>query len=122
MLPGVVGDVAGGLLYVGLVYVLCALVAPRARSLVLGLVAGVIGVGIELLQLASLPSTVAGVIPASRYVLGSTFVASDLVVAVVGAVGAAVVDSRIRRRRAGVESLNEATLPSRHAGWRPGSP
>lgn len=122
MLPGVVGDVAGGLLYVGLVYVLCALVAPRARSLVLGLVAGVIGVGIELLQLTSLPSTVAGVIPASRYVLGSTFVASDLVVAVVGAVGAAVVDSRIRRRRAGVESLNEATLPSRHAGWRPGSP
>lgn len=104
MLPGVVGDVAGGLLYAGLVYVLCALVAPRARSVVLGVVAGVIGVGVELLQLTALPSAVAGAVPVARYVLGSTFVASDLAVAVVGAAGASVVDSRIRRRRVGSSS------------------
>lgn len=97
MLPGVVGDVAGGLLYVGLVYVLCSFVAPRARTVVLGAVAGVIGVGVELLQLTGLPGVVVGVVPVARYVLGSTFAVGDLAVAVAGAVVAAFVDSRVRR-------------------------
>jgi len=99
MLPGVVGDVAGGLLYVGLVYVLCSFVVPRARPVVLGVVAAVIGVGVELLQLTGLPGAVAGVVPVARYILGSTFAVGDLAVAVVGAVVAAFVDSRVRRRR-----------------------
>ena len=98
MLPGAVGDVAGGLLYAGLVYVLCALVAPRARPFALGLVAGAIGVGVELLQLTSLPSAVADVLPLARYVLGTTFAAADLAVAIVGAMAAAIVESSLRRR------------------------
>lgn len=109
-MPGVMGDVAGGLLYAGLVYVLCALVAPRARSVVLGVVAGVFGVGVELLQLTALPNAVAGAVPVARYVLGSTFVARDLVIAVAGAVVAAVVDRALRRRGA---------RPSSPAGQRP---
>lgn len=96
MLPGVLGDVAGGLLYAGLVYVLCALITPRARPVVLGVVTGAIGVGVELLQLTPIPSALAEAVPVARFVLGSTFVASDLAVALVGAAGAAVVDSRLR--------------------------
>lgn len=99
MLPGVIGDATGGLLYAGLVYVLCALIAPRARSAVIGVVAGVIAVAVELLQLTPIPSALAEVVPVARYVLGSTFVASDLAVAVLGAAGAAIIDSRLRRPR-----------------------
>ena len=110
-LPGVIGDVAGGLLYAGLVYVLCAFIAPRTRSLLLGIVAGAIGVGVELLQLTSFPSTVAGALPVARYVLGSTFAATDLVVALVGASIAAVVDSGLSRGRQAARSPKQAAYP-----------
>lgn len=100
MLPGTAGDVAGGLLYAAMLVVLCALVAPRARSVTLGAVAAALGVGIELLQLTGLPATLAETIPPARFVLGSTFVAADLVVAVVGAALAAAADSLVPRLRA----------------------
>lgn len=109
MLPGVVGDVAGGLLYVGLVYVLCSLIAPQARPVVLGVVAGVIGVGVELLQLTEVPVAVAGAFPVARVVLGSTFAVGGLAVPLVGAVVAALVDSRVRRGRVRAGSEAEAT-------------
>lgn len=99
-LPGTAGDVAGGLLYAAMLVVLCALVAPRARSVTLGLAAAGLGVGIELLQLTGLPATLADTFPPARLVLGSTFVVADVVVAVVGAALAAVVDGLARRRRA----------------------
>lgn len=99
MLTGVIGDVAGVLLYAGLVFVLRVLVAPRARSVVLGVATGVIGVGVELLQLTPIPSALAEAVPVARYVLGATFVASDLVAAMAGAVEAAFVDSAVRRHR-----------------------
>ena len=100
LLPGTAGDVAGGLLYAAMLVVLCALVTPRARSVTLGAVAAALGVGIELLQLTGLPAALAETIPAARYVLGSTFVAADLVVAVVGAALAAAADSLVPRLRA----------------------
>lgn len=99
-LPGALGDVAGGLLYAALLVVLCAFVAPAARSLSVGLVAAAIGVGIELLQLTGLPAALASAVPLSRVVLGSTFVVTDLLVAVLGAAGAAAVDALVRRARA----------------------
>lgn len=99
-LPGTLGDVAGGLLYAAMLVVLCALVAPAARSVTLGAVAAVIGVGVELLQLTGLPAALASAVPLSRVVLGSTFVATDLLVAVLGAAAAAAVDAVVRRARA----------------------
>lgn len=111
MLPGGVGDVSGGLLFAGLVYVLCALAAPRVPAIVLGVVTAVIGLGVELLQLTPFPGTIAEAVPAARYVLGATFVASDIVVAVVGAALAAFVDSRLRRPRV-------RSTPSRQAAGR----
>lgn len=100
LLPGTAGDVAGGLLYAAMLVVLCAVVAPRARSVTLGAVAAALGVGIELLQLSGLPTALAETIPTARYVLGTTFVAADLVVAVVGAALAAAADSLVPRLRA----------------------
>lgn len=72
MLPGGVGDVSGGLLFAGLVYVLCALAAPRVPAIVLGVVTAVIGLGVELLQLTPFPGTIAEAVPAARYVLGAS--------------------------------------------------
>jgi len=102
MLPGEWGNVAGGILYAGLVYALCGLVAPRARPVVLGVAAGVIGVGVEVLQLTPLPGALLGPIPIARYILGSTFAVGDLAIALVGAALACAVDSAVRRGRGGV--------------------
>lgn len=93
---GVVADLAGGVLYTCLVYVLAALVRPRARARVLGAVALAVSVGVELLQLTPVPWLLAGV-PGVGYVLGSTFVPWDLAAYAAGAALAATVDGVLRR-------------------------
>lgn len=93
-LPSFAGDVAGGLLYAVLLYLLLAFLAPRAHPLKLAFQAGLLGVLIELLQLTGLPAWLAGIWEPSRYVLGSTFVPLDLAVALIGA-GLATMTDRL---------------------------
>jgi len=112
-LPGLVGDVVGGLLYAVLLYLLLALVAPRARTATLVVAAAALGVTVELAQLTGLPARVGEMWAPARFVLGSTFVPRDLAVAVAGATLAALTD-RVTRR--GPVARARATAPSELRG------
>lgn len=93
------GDAAGGLLYAVLVYLLVAFVAPGLRPLVVAVLAGLLCGGVEFLQLTSMPRDLAAVFPPARLVLGTTFVATDLLAYVAGAAIVGVVDDQVQRRR-----------------------
>lgn len=99
-LPGVAGDVVGGLLYAALVYVIVAIVTPRASTVRIALIALAVVLGVELLQLTGLPATIGDAFPPARLVLGSTFVASDLVVGAVGVALMATTDAVLAGPRA----------------------
>ena len=92
MLPGALGDVVGGMLYAVLVYLALALISPTRKAWRLALIAAGIGVAIEAAQLTGLPAELASVFPPARLVFGSTFVVSDLLIAVVGAALAPLTD------------------------------
>ena len=89
---------SGGVLYAVLVFVLVAAVAPAASAVRIGVGAFAICVIVELLQLTALPTTLAGVFPPARLVLGTTFVATDLISAALGVGLALVVDRLVWRR------------------------
>ncbi|BDZ51386.1 hypothetical protein GCM10025867_36270 [Frondihabitans sucicola] len=97
--PGLFGDLLGSGCYTALLVVLAAFVAPRAPGAVLALVAFAISSLVELLQLSSIPRDVVEVVPLSEWVLGTTFVATDLVGYAAGAVAAFAVDRAVGRRR-----------------------
>jgi Protein of unknown function (DUF2809) len=90
--PGLVGDTAGGILYAVLIYSLIATSAARV-----GGAAVLICTAIELLQLTGLPSALGAVVPSTRFVLGTTFVWTDLVTGAVGALVAMLGDEIILR-------------------------
>ena len=96
-LPGLVGDIVGGLLYAVLLYLLLALLAPRSRTATLVMAAAALGVTVELVQLTGLPARVGDLWAPAHLVLGSTFVPRDLAVAVAGATLAALTDRLTRR-------------------------
>lgn len=98
-LDAVRGPVGDGL-YAVLVYLLLALLAPRARPLVLGAVAWAACAAVELAQLTGLPAAVVDAWDPARWVLGTTFHAPDLVSYAVGAALAALLDGAVARRRA----------------------
>lgn len=99
-IPGAVGDVAGGILYSVLIFLLIAVVVPAASAIRIGVGAFLVCAAVEALQLTGLPSALTEILPPLRYALGSTFAATDLVVYAVGAVCCVVAD-RVLRRRAG---------------------
>ena len=86
------GDVAGGILYAVLVFVLVAMLAPSAAGLRIGVVSMALCVAVELLQLTGWPTIAAELVPPIRYVLGTTFVASDLLAYAGGTALAVVID------------------------------
>ncbi len=96
---GVAGPVGDGL-YAVLVVLLVALVRPRTTPVVAGTVALVVCVAIELSHLTPYPAAVLERLPQARYVLGTTFVATDLawyaLGAAVGSVLLAVVTPHAR--------------------------
>lgn len=98
-LPGLVGDVAGGVLYAVLLYLVFALVIPHARPLVLVAAVSIAGVGIELFQLTGIPAQVGAAFPPARLVLGSTFVPLDLLIAIVGAACGPLTDALTRSKK-----------------------
>ncbi|MEP7763502.1 DUF2809 domain-containing protein [Sanguibacter sp. 25GB23B1] len=125
---GVVAEVGGDALYAVLVYVLVALVAPRARPATLVAVAWSLCAAVELAQLAGLSAAVVAVWEPARWVLGTTFHTLDLVVYAVGACAAGALDvavGTVVRRRAGalveaseVSPRNETAGTSSPSGRR----
>lgn len=97
-LPGIIGDMMGGLLYAVLLYLLFAFVMPRARPLTLTAVAAATGIAIELFQLTGIPAQIGAAWPPAKLVLGSTFVPLDLLVAAVGAACGPLADILVRGR------------------------
>lgn len=95
LLDGTIGDVAGDALYAVLVYLLAALLLPRARRLWPALVAVAVCTGVELLQLTGLPHAWASAFPPIGLVLGSGFDPRDLAVYAIAAVAASVVDTAL---------------------------
>jgi hypothetical protein len=90
--PGLAGDVAGGILYAVLLFVLLAVLMPAAPAVRIGTIAFSMCVVVELLQLTGIPAAAATLVPPIRYALGTTFVASDLVPYAGGTLCAVLVD------------------------------
>jgi len=100
---GLAPDLAGGALYAALVQLLVLVVAPSARTGVAAATALGTCLAVELAQLTPVPAAVVAAWPPAAYVLGSTFVATDLLAyaAGVAAVTAGDVLLRPRPRAAG---------------------
>lgn len=107
-LPGLIGDVTGGLLYAVLLYLLFALILPLARPFALIAAAAVTGLSIELFQLTGVPARIGSGFPPARLVLGTTFVPLDLAIAVAGAAIAPLTEFLTRLPR----EDEEGSLPS----------
>jgi len=75
---GLAADLAGGVVYAVLIYVLATFLRPRAGHVANALAALVFCVLIELLQLTEIPADLAAFFPPVRLVLGTTFVPLDL--------------------------------------------
>ena len=97
-LAGGVADFAGGLFYTALVYVLVAFFWPRLRPALVAAAALAFSVAVELFQLTSVPADLGASFPPAKLVLGSSFVATDLLAYATGAALAAGVDSALQRR------------------------
>lgn len=76
--PGAAGEVVGGVLFAVLLFLVVAFLTPAASAARIGTISFGICVVVELLQFTGLPAIAAERVPAVRYVLGSAFVASDL--------------------------------------------
>lgn len=105
------GAFAGDALYAVLIFLLVAVVAARASSVVVGGVAFAICAAVEFFQLTGVPAHLSATIPGVELVLGSTFQWGDLVAYAIGAALAGAVDAGIRRRAAG-SSRGARTTPS----------
>ena len=108
---GTIGDIAGDALYAVLIYLLIALVAPRARRPAVAVIAFAVCSGVELLQLTALPREWAAVFPPIELVLGSGFDARDLVVYAVAVAAASVIDAGVTRVFVGAASGNATGRP-----------
>jgi len=100
-------DALGDALYAVLVGLLVVLVAPRTRGLVVGALAFAWCALVELAQLTGLPGHAMDAVPLLRYVLGTTFVATDLLAYAAGAACVAVGVGRARARSADDERRDE---------------
>jgi len=103
---GAAASAAGDLLYAVLVYALVVAVAPRWRPAVVAGTAVAVCWLVEAAQLTSIPAALADVWWPVRYVLGTSFVWTDLLLYAVGVLLASGVDlavSRYRRARSAAE-------------------
>ncbi|NQX28165.1 DUF2809 domain-containing protein [Microbacteriaceae bacterium VKM Ac-2854] len=103
-LGGVLGDLAGGVLYTVLVYLLVAFVAPRLPSRRVAAIAFAWSALMELLQLFGVAAVLVSWWSPLRLITGVTFVWTDLIAYAAGACAAWVVDTVVRPRRASVPS------------------
>lgn len=88
-------DIAGDALYVGAVYSGLVLIVPRLQPWIVGGIALVWCVGIELFQLTEIPQLVGAAFPPAMLVLGTVFDPRDLVVYAVAALVLTAVDAAV---------------------------
>ena len=91
-------DIAGDALYAIAVYLFMVLLAPRMSPLVVGAIAAVWCVGIELFQLTGIPEAVGDVFSPAMLVLGTVFDARDLVIYLAALAGVIALDLLVNRR------------------------
>ncbi|MBD7916821.1 DUF2809 domain-containing protein [Cellulomonas sp. Sa3CUA2] len=96
---GLAADLAGGALYAALVHLLVLLAVPAAHGGRAAAVALGVCVAVELAQLTPVPAAVGEMWPPAAYVLGSTFVATDLLTYLAGVLVVAGVEALTGRRR-----------------------
>ena len=101
--PGPVAKGVADGLYAVLVYLLVALALSRARAAVLGAIALGLCAVIELTQLTGISAAVVDLWRPARYVLGTTFQATDLVAYAAAVVVAAWVDRTWSTGRRGAQ-------------------
>lgn len=94
-LAGGLADAAGGVFYTALVYVLIALVWPRLEPVRVGCAAFAFSAAIEGLQWTGLAADLVDVWSPLRLVVGTSFVATDLLAYALGAAIAAFADTRL---------------------------
>ncbi len=92
-----VTDIAGDALYAAAVAAFIVVLAPRWNPLLIGGIAAVWCIGIELFQLTGVPVRVAEVFPPAVLVLGTVFDARDLVVYVLAIAVVTAVDVAVGR-------------------------
>ena len=97
---GPVASAAGDVLYAVLVYLLVVVLLPRLRPLRVGAVALAVCWAVELAQTTGVPAALADAWWPVRYVLGTSFVWTDLLLGAVGALLACGVDLALRGSRA----------------------
>jgi hypothetical protein len=98
-------DPAADALYAVLIYLLVALLRPRAHSVVVAAIALGFCVAIELFQLTGVPVMLSDITPLARLVFGTTFVPTDLLSYTAGVVVVASIDQAFRRNlRHGLDS------------------
>lgn len=115
--PPLVAGPAGDALYATLVVLLVAVAWPRLPSWVAGAVGWAVSAGVEALQLTDVPAAVVERVPAARYVLGTTFVASDLAWYAAGAVLGALFVAAARAHW-GEHQVRHTRSPHAHSGRR----
>lgn len=104
--PGAAASAAGDVLYAVLVYALVVALVPRWRPAIAAATALAVCWLVEAAQLSSIPATLADAWWPVRYVLGTSFVWTDLVLYAVGVLLASGVDlavSRYRQARSAAE-------------------
>lgn len=105
---GVFADLAGGILYAILIYLLLTVIAPRWSQTRCALWALGWCWTVELLQLTGLPTSLAQLFPPASLVFGTGFAALDLLAYAAGALGIWALDSFISRSKPGGPELNGA--------------
>ena len=85
---GLGADLAGGVLYAVLIYLLVAFLAPKARPSVIAGIAAAWCLMVELLQLTDVPRLAATAFAPTRLVFGTSFAALDLVAYAAGLLAA----------------------------------
>lgn len=94
---GALASLFADALYAALVYLIVAFLTPRTPPARVAVIAAALCAVVELFQLTGVPSRLAEAAPPIALVLGTTFVAWDLVAYVVGAALAGLADTGVRR-------------------------
>ena len=113
--PGDFASLIADALYTVMVYLVLAVILPRAKRVWLALAAFSISAVIELSQLTGVPEQLAVIFPPSRLILGTTFSALDLVAYAAGAVAVFYADTILSARLSSRQS-------ARGTQWRPPQP
>ncbi|MFE6969984.1 DUF2809 domain-containing protein [Isoptericola sp. NPDC057653] len=113
LLPDAVGGPLGDALYATLVVLLVALVRPRTSPVAAAVVGLALSAAVELAQLTDVPAQVVARVPEARFVLGTTFVASDLAWYAAGAAAGGALLALVAPRSARVDGrLRHVTAPA----------